>query len=500
MWISNPWWRERTRITNDAKITEWENSSIKYDPRLRYMIYRHDFEPDNTIIYTLRGLRQVGKTTLIKLQIRDFLNRGVCPWNIFYYSFDLVDTPQHMVEVIESYLRLSREHRKKSERTHLFLDEVTSVKDWQRGIKWLVDNDRLRHCTVMATGSQAAGILHATERLPGRRGRTKDPYDNILLPMKFSEFVDVQDGGIRQHIRDANLLSSKPRMSLLSELFSKNIPSAVEDLYTNFADELDNYLLDYLVTGGIPKIVDTWRKTGFIAPEIYTNYLNGIKGDWSSLEKSDLLKHLCNAIIHSLGSSIAWEHLKTEAQLGSATTAQNYVFSLKDLLIVTLIYRYGEKNHIPRIRKEKKFYLRDPFFLHAFRSWSSTEDPFELSNEFLANTINQGKMVESVVADHLIRLAFSLASNKQGFDYSEQVLSWKDEKKREVDFVLCRRNSHEVPIEVKYRRKVDSRELGGIGSFLNQTNAKSGIVLSRNELEKKHDYLFVPTSVFLLLI
>ena len=164
----------------------------------------------------------MGKTTLIKLQIRDFLTKGtVWPWNIFYYSFDLVSSRSELVEVIEAYLRLSKRHRKKSNRAYLFLDEVSSVNDWQKGIKWLIDNNKLENCTVLATGSQAVNILNATERLPGRKGRTTDPYDKLLIPMKFSEFVEVQDKEIAKFIRDQQLLPTANRKKKILAIIVK---------------------------------------------------------------------------------------------------------------------------------------------------------------------------------------------------------------------------------------------------------------------------------------
>lgn len=108
----NPWWKDKEKINDDREIQKWESSVIKYDPRLRYKIV-YDFEPDNTVVYTLRGPRQVGKTTLVKLQIRDFLKRGISPWNILYHSLDLANNQQDVVDVVETYLKISKTKRYK---------------------------------------------------------------------------------------------------------------------------------------------------------------------------------------------------------------------------------------------------------------------------------------------------------------------------------------------------------------------------------------------------
>ena len=496
---SNPWWRTRESIENDEKITKWRRSLIQYEPQLKQEI-KYDFEPDNTVIYTLRGPRQIGKTTLIKLQIRDFLSRkDISPWNILYYSFDLVDSRSELVGVVEAYLRLSRRYRRRSNRTYLFLDEVTSVNEWQRGVKWLVDNSKLENCTVLATGSQAVNILHATERLPGRKGRTREPYDRLLTPMKFSEFACALDKDIAKFMQDHKLHQGSSRMQRFSQISSKEIPKEIDLLYCNFIDELNEYLYEYLLTGGIPKIVDEKIKTNFISPDLYIDYLDGIKGDWSRRRESALLKQFGAAIINCLGSGTSWNKLREQSHLGGWATAQDYAFSLKDLAIISIIQMYGEKK-IPLIAKAKKFYFHDPFYLHIFNSWLTTKDPFEVAETFLSSEINQSSMVEGIVADHLIRWAFTLAENRQGFDYFNHVFFWKDEKGREVDFVLYKEDGFEFPIEVKYRKRVNPRELAGLGSFLDRNGAKSGLVLSKSELEEKWDYLVLPTSVFLMLI
>ena len=46
--------------------------------------------------------------------------------NIFYYSFDLCKTPSELVDVVESYNRLTRRMRDK-ERRYIFLDEVSTI-------------------------------------------------------------------------------------------------------------------------------------------------------------------------------------------------------------------------------------------------------------------------------------------------------------------------------------------------------------------------------------
>lgn len=493
LWRANPWWRAKKRIDEDRHIVEWERSTIKYDPRPGHAI-EYDFEPDNTVIYTLRGPRQVGKTTLIKLQIRDFLNGGRCPWNIFYYSFDRADSRQDLADTVEAYLQLSRKQREDG-RTYLFLDEVTGIADWQKGIKALVDEDVLENCTVLATGSQAPKLLRAAELLPGRRGRTSDPYDRLLLPMKFAEFVGSRNMDIARFMKDDLPFPRAVMGQKISQIFSKNVPAEVDRLHNNFIDELNDCLDEYMLTGGTPKIVSEKMKNGFVPHRLYTEYLDGIRGDWP--RNDGMLRDFGRAIARNSGSSTSWNNLRRQAELGGWTTAQDYAYMLKSMLIISIIRRYGKRE--ASIRDDKKFYFGDPFYFHMFNAWHGSDDPFESSEEFLNDT-NRGRMAEGIVANHLIRLAFSLVENRQMFDYDNNVFFWKDKGGAEADFVLYVDGMIEAPIEVKYRQSINHRELGGIGSFLDATGAEGGLVLSKNELDIKKDYLVIPASVFLMLV
>lgn len=495
---ANPWWKDRREILTDDLIKEWENSSIKYDPRLRYKI-TYDFKPENTVVYTLRGPRQVGKSTLIKLQIRDFLEKGISPHNIFYYALDLARSPQDIVDIIEAYLQLTKRLRKE-DRCYIFLDEASSVDNWQKGVKWLVDGGKLPNCTILASGSHAIKIKTGIELLPGRKGEINDNYDKVLLPMKFAEYAMLLDKQIKNLIFDNKFATTEIRQMVFTKLVNREIDERLDKL-NSFVDELNSLLNEYMLTGGIPKIVDEKLKTNTIPEYLYTNYLDTFKGEWNALNKKEtLLKQFCGGVIKSLGSRTSWNKLSQAAELGSDNTAQDYALTLKDLFLFTIIHMYGEEKKIPLIKKERKLYFHDPFFLHVFNGWMNPSNNFETSEKFLEDKINQSRVVEQIIADHLIRWAFIQSEKKQTFDYYNHIFYWADDANREVDFVYYDGKNIEVPIEVKYRNSIDPREFAALFNFLSKTKKKSGIVISENTLEVKSEYVVVPAAVFLMLI
>ena len=498
IWSANPWWKDPLRIRDDQKIKDWEESATRYEPGLLRAI-RYDFAPSNTVVYSLRGPRQVGKTTLVKLQIREFLDRGVCPWNIFYYTLDLAGTAQDLVGLIERYMKTSSGLRGEN-RCYLFLDEISSVSGWQKGIKWLYDSGSLQNCTVVVTGSHSVDIRNAAERLPGRRGEVSDNHDKILLPMKFSEYASMRNDGIRDALKK-HLSSVQDRRAVFKRLLSKEIDDRIYWVGAH-QDELDGLLREYMITGGMPKTVNEKIRTGGISEGLYKTYLDSIVGQWSALGKNESkLKQFCMAAIKSQGSHTSWNSLSKEADIGSGDTASDYAYTLKDMFVLSAIHRYGDDKRIPMIKSDKKLYFRDPYFLHVFNGLASAKDSFGASLDYVDQEDNQGRIVEGVTADHLIRWAFALSNKKQTFDYYNHVFYWKDKSNREVDFVLYGVDDIEVPIEVKYRKRINFRELSGLASFLGSSpGTKSGLVVSRYDLEVRSEYVVIPAAVFLLLM
>jgi len=492
LWNFNPWWADKARIDEDAQIVKVRESHMRYDPPLRGQI-RYEYESGNSVIYTLRGTRQVGKTTLIKLQIREFLETGTHPWNIFYYSFDMTGSRSEMAEIIQEYLLASRDKRRG--RAYMFLDEITSVPEWQKGIKWLVDTGQLPDCTVLAAGSRAQSILRATERLPGRRGLTEDAYDRLLSPMRFSEFVCATDPTIAGFFSERDMASADKRHGALREILSGGAPDIVDEIHGRFGSDLQSHLESYMLSGGIPGIVDEMVRTGRIGRGTYAAYRDGITSDWG--RRGHALEQLGEAIADSTGSAVSWDGLRRRAGLGGWEPTRSGALSLEDLSVAAVIYKRGERKNTLRLSGPKKIYFRDPFYMHLLGPRPDHADPFGQSELAAGDPAWAARIVEGMVADHLIRLAGDTASNPQRFSYSRRVFFWSDRKGREVDFVFYKDGEFEVPIGVKYRNRVDRRELGGIAGFAGSCR---GLVLSKDELDQRRDYALVPAAEFLALV
>ena len=487
----NPWWKDETAIERDPQIISWKQSNLKWDPRIRQTFQIEDF------VYSLRGPRQVGKTTLVKLEIQQVLQM-VPKWNVMYYSFELENSPRDVINVINEYFNRTKHDEKKHH--FIYLDEISNVKDWQKAIKKLKDQGKLQNCTVLATGSHSIDLRYATELLPGRRGiPTNETLDKILPPMKFGEYVPTIDKNLEKEILSRFLISAKNRFSIIRGLADGKMDDTLLEMSV-FQNELDKYFNNYLITGGIPTAINEFLKNGFIQDSVYQIYVDSIIGDLRHADKdTSYMVQLIPNVIKSISNPVSWDSLKENSDIGSHHTVEEYVKTLSDMFILSIFYRYNSSEDKPKFDGLKKIFFHDPFFFHALNGHISQKDPYEYSIKLLDNPEVKSRLVEQTVSNHCIRMAFNMTRKKTGFDYQSSVFYWKSKAKREVDFVV-RDNDSLIPIEVKYQNDIKKDDFYGLIDFKKATKTKRGIIITKNDLRVENEAVLIPVSLFLLLV
>lgn len=486
----NPWWEDPGAIETDRSIMTWEKSRLHWMPSVI-----DDFTLDQDAVYTLRGARQVGKTTTVKLLIRTLLSRNVKPQNILFYSCDLTGEARDLYDVILEYLK--HRDREKSERTFIFLDEISSVRKWQIAIKRLWDQDLLKNCTVIATGSHTIDLTRSAERLLGRRGRLNEAMDKVLYPLSFLEYVMLADTSLAEKIRPI-LNGGSDRDKHLDSLFSGRIPPALRALSGDI-DALNLHLDDYATSGGIPWIIDQLSGQHTIPESSYTTYLDLMLADMVTFErKEEIVKGIVSALVKPTGWPVSWTFLSKDLGLPNATYAFSYVSVLESMFMLSIIYQYNTKTKLTIPGKNKKVYFVDPFYFHALHGWIVSTEAYYLSKKFLRDGQNMGHIVEGIVANHLIRMAFRRSSIKSSFLYTNYLAYWRYGPDKEVDFVY-KDGGVEIPIEVKFGRNLNKRDLDGIIAFKKATRTKNGLILTKSVLSTERECLKVPVALFLLL-
>lgn len=128
--IKSPWWGEPGWDKNDRHIVSALKSGIKMRHISQYKVRYPSVE-------IIRGPWQIGKTTEIKMIIKELIGRSQNPKSIGYFTCDAISKHKELFEILKSFsqhLKLS-----KIKNGVFFLDEVSSIKDWQKAVKAFVE-------------------------------------------------------------------------------------------------------------------------------------------------------------------------------------------------------------------------------------------------------------------------------------------------------------------------------------------------------------------------
>ncbi len=494
----NPWWNEPGAIGFDYHIAQWADSKARYVPAL-FAAMRDGLDADKTVLYTVRGSRQVGKTTLAKLLIRDLLARDVMPMRVCYFSIGGRHAMQDLVQIILDYFDLTRLQHEDS-RSYIFIDEISMIKDWQYAILELSNMRVLDNCALVVTGSNAIDLTRATESLIGRKGMVPGGNYRSLLPMGFLEYATVTSTPLRKFMNNSGMCNLDVRSTLWNKLVLGHEDQILKNLYMMYG-EFDVALRQYVLSGGIPKITNQIMEHGSIKDNFYQEYQQSIMFEWSRMNyEQDRLKRYAEFVIRGIGGTISWNGMAKKLDIPNGATAEGYAMALRDMYVALLTYTYDERHDRMHYKKLKKIHVRDPFFLHALNAWSADRDYYTLATEYVSDASSMGHMAECILADHLARKALSKSSNMMQSAVSDRLFHWRDDAAREVDFVYREPRSTPVPIESKYVEHVDRRLLGGMSSFIDATDASRGIVATKGTYEIRRDYTAVPLSMLLLLL
>lgn len=474
--LHNPWWDDVDRIEADPKIRGFEQAVYKRSPDLF-----HTIDLSRDLIYSLRGPRQVGKTTFVKLLIRRLLNaQATPPQRIFYYQCDLVPSEQALAEILLDYLEFRMPFP--PGRTFLFLDEISAVRGWQKAIKYLSDLGRIENCTLLLTGSHTVDIQQSLELLPGRRGDTSSKLDLTLLPLTFREFVDLrlaQDPAHPIPERYVPLLHTATISELLRSLRQGETAPAVTSII-GVIPYLNHFLDEYLLTGGFITTINEYLTTGMIREYLYDVYLTWLIGDLHRLGRSEtILAQITHAVLETFGTPVSWNGLAEKVSVGSHNTVADYLDILSHNFVAFLVPHYDPNTRLANLRKNRKIYFADIFIRHALNWWiGRSAQPFDLTKAALADPSLKGQLVENLVGAFLWR--------RWGHLYY-----WHDRYQNELDF-LVHEGNQAVGIEVKFREQISKKGLSALARF------PRSVVLTKKHIEPGTPFCSVPVCVYLL--
>ncbi len=461
--LFNPWWEVPERIESDRSIVNYRESKLRWHPKVK-----DEINLDLDAVYSLRGPRQVGKTTVIKLIVKELLEKGMPPRAVFYYACDLLGSAEELFQVIRQYQEFSQSHKFK--RRYIFIDEISLVQDWQYAVKQAIDLGWGQSTTFILTGSSAVDIKRGAERLPGRRGRVSQA-DKVLMPLDFREFVDkCSETPINVEHTSLKALFAEPK--LIEKLKSQALV---------YLPRLTALFGQFLTFGGFPLAVESFLREGDLTRDIIETYLAVIRSDFEKVKKSRiLLKQVLTRILSVGGAPVSWQSLAKTIDTPSYNTVREYSELLADSFLLTILYFLDRNKRSANPNKGKKFYFIDPLVLNLARHEVSSN----LGHEF-------GLAVEGAVAAHLAR---SFEHHLfEGFGSLEKIFYWRSARGKEVDFVVIHDESS-FPVEVKYQNTISRSDY----TTMKRSFGK-GVLVTRNTFLLDEEVVGIPAPLFLLL-
>ena len=387
--------------TMDPQLRELQRLPIAY----RYPILAH-LPVDQPGVYSITGGRRVGKSTVLKQWMADLLHAGVQPQRILYLTGELIDDHHALVSLL---MRVAPD-RSPALPAYLIVDEVTYIRDWDRGVKFLADAGLLDDVVLVLTGSDSVIIREARSRLPGRRGRAPR-VDFHLYPLSFAEYLDLK-----------GMADSPGAAAALIEAFDR-----------------------YLVHGGYLTAINDMETHGRILPATFAIYCDWIRGDMRGRGKQErFLAEILGSVIRRYGSQVTWHSLAADLSIDHPMTVADYVQLLAQMDVLIVQHALREDRLAAAPKKARKVVLSDPFIFHALRSWlDAVDDPFAAQvKPVVADREWAGKLAEACAAAHHHRMHPTYYIKGDG----------------EVDIAVVSGATFR-PIEVKWTSQVRSTDL-----------------------------------------
>lgn len=435
-------------------------------------------------IMTIRGPRQVGKTTLVGQLIESLLTEDTVPSDrILYLTIEnssILSNPEGVIEEgIETFKNniLRKDFREVEGTIYIFIDEVQKAPNWADTLKYYTDT--YSNLQFVATGSISTLIKNdAGDTLIGRMD------ERIMMPMKFIEYVRYESIIDEQTVYDESTeLRSKLAESVREgdSTILRGALSRFFGLYESKKPQLERLKDEYLLKGGYPGVLDETVPDSYTVLD--TDLRNTVTGDLAyvfQVEKPEKVLRVLSLLVASTGSKVSKSSIAEAADI-SRQTVDAYLEHLDEFYLINRCPTYSGSEYSSR--GLPKIYLQDIGIYNALNG--------TLAESTLENPKKMGPIFETAVCDHTRRLQFFL-SNTQNADI------YYNDSGGEVDFVVDG-NGYLLPIEVKSGDST-SRSLRGIKRFIEKREAGFGICVNNsNVLDYEDGIVHIPAWMYFFL-
>ncbi len=389
--------------------------------RLAIRYLRQWAEKDERKPLVLRGARQVGKTTLVKLFAKEF--------DTYIYmnleekeNAELFAADNSFEDLLAGIFFKANVLQDAGKRTLVFIDEIQNEPKAVQSLRYFYE--KRPDIYVIAAGSLLESLMGRHISFPVGRVEYM-----ALHPCTFVEFMRaVGEGEIADSLEQVSLPASLHLHVM--EMFKK-----------------------YMVVGGLPEAVANYSKYKDIVRlnGIFNSLLSGYKDDVEKYaakpKEQDVIRYILNYGWASAGHRIQFAKFTSTAF--KSTEVGNAFRTLEKTLLLELVYPQTSAAFpiLPDLKKSPKLLWLDTGLVNYAAGFQE-----ELMFSKDADELWNGDIAEHIVGQEILGSSVT---------FGEKRLFWVRDAKNsqaEVDF-LIRYKSHLIPIEVKTGNNAKLRSL-----------------------------------------
>lgn len=403
----------------------------------------HWFDKQKIII--IKGSRQVGKTTLIKIIIDKLKNEQK---NTFYLSVDqelnnpILKTSNNLLQYINDQFP---EINKKNP-LYLFLDEFQYLENAGLFLKTLFDKSK-DYIQIIVSGSSSLEITKNAEFLTGRK------MEFYLYPVNYREYLLYKT---ELHLPE--------NLTKLSEM---------KNFYNIYKEKISNYLIEYISFGGYPEVIITKNREDKLAilKELVRTYIDKDIIAFLRIENINGFNNLLRVLCDQIGNLVNKSEISNTINLNSETL-NKYLDILEGTYLIEFVKPYFN-NARKILSKMQKVYIND----------------FGLRNIVLNRSFNE----TMITGSERENFTYNVLKNNYGKD---SIFYYRTISKSEIDFIL-KFEDKIIPIEVKsITKKINTPKAI---SFFQEKYSKQkrapSIIITDNLLDKSENTYFIPSGL-----
>lgn len=311
---------------------------------------------DQPVIKVLTGMRRAGKSTLLDLLERNFIQSGIPSENIIHINFELM-----MWDDIQDYRKLYQVLQEKMEGkqyVYLMLDEIQLVDHWEKAINSIFAEKK---ADIYLTGSNAKMLSSEIATLLSGRYALIEVY-----PLSFQEYL----------------------------LFCPEEKHNVDGAFQK-----------YLQFGGLPVIPDMPQELNIIQTVLSGIYNTVLMKDIvqrNAVRDPALLEQVVRFLADNVGNPVSTGkisgYLTSQGRKTAPQTVDNYLKMLQDAYIFYRAERYDIKGKM-YLKTLEKYYIVDTGLRNALLGFHGGD---------------YGHVLENVVYLELLRRGYEVGVGKLG--------------------------------------------------------------------------------------